>query len=224
MSQVLLRYLIRHLTFALVCVLSAAFVTPVFAEVDRPNEHGGICIECLFYRNSLHHESKLDKFYFHRRPRFPESIGVSRTAGAIAIQLHSNGYMSVYQNGHLMHQWPMGTPKRAYYTADRRNRLARLEHSGPQRVTASPERVHYSREYHNAPLPFALHIPGPSNGVYIHAGNTARNHTHGCYHLAPENAQTLYEMVRNVQPGSVTAEYVDSGTSVAETATPFGAG
>jgi lipoprotein-anchoring transpeptidase ErfK/SrfK len=60
------------------------------------------------------------------------------------------------------------------------------------------ERMHYSKKYHNSPMPYSIFFYG---GYAIHGtyalsalGTPA---SHGCVRLSPEHAKALYEMVQN---------------------------
>ena len=63
----------------------------------------------------------------------------------------------------------------------------------PQRL----ERMHFSRKYHNSPMPHSIFFRG---GYAIHGTGAVRDlgrpASHGCIRLAPGNAATLYSLVR----------------------------
>ena len=58
-------------------------------------------------------------------------------------------------------------------------------------------RLHYSRQYDWAPMPYAVFF---TNGVAVHAtnavGNLGRPASHGCVRLSPANARTFYNLVQ----------------------------
>ncbi len=58
-------------------------------------------------------------------------------------------------------------------------------------------RNHRSRQYNNAPMPFAVFF---HNGYAVHAtfetDRLGQPASHGCVRLSPENAQTFFELVR----------------------------
>ena len=87
-----------------------------------------------------------------------------------------------------MFTWKVSTAKRGYHTP-----------SG----TFSPyslQRMHYSKKYDNAPMPYSIFFSG---GYAIHGtphvGNLGRPASHGCVRLAPGNAKRLYEIVKEDQ-------------------------
>ena len=63
----------------------------------------------------------------------------------------------------------------------------------PQRLV----RMHYSKKYHNSPMPHSIFFRG---GYAIHGtgavSQLGRPASHGCIRLAPSNAATLYRMVQ----------------------------
>lgn len=60
-------------------------------------------------------------------------------------------------------------------------------------------RNHRSRQYNNAPMPFAVFF---HEGYAVHAtyeiNRLGRPASHGCVRLAPENAQMFFDLVRTV--------------------------
>jgi lipoprotein-anchoring transpeptidase ErfK/SrfK len=58
-------------------------------------------------------------------------------------------------------------------------------------------RMHYSRQYDWAPMPYAVFF---TNGVAVHAtnaiGNLGQPASHGCVRLHPKNAKTFYNLVQ----------------------------
>lgn len=97
----------------------------------------------------------------------------------------SSQTMSVYEDGELIHNWPVSTARRGYYTP-----------TGSFRPYLY-QRMHYSKKYDNAPMPNSIFFSG---GYAIHAtphvGNLGRPASHGCVRLSPTNALRLYEMTK----------------------------
>ena len=58
-------------------------------------------------------------------------------------------------------------------------------------------RMHYSKKYHNSPMPYSIFFRG---GYAIHGtgavSQLGRPASHGCIRLSPVNAASLYEMVK----------------------------
>lgn len=62
----------------------------------------------------------------------------------------------------------------------------------------SLQRMHYSRKYHNSPMPYSIFFRGgyAIHGTYATSA-LGRPASHGCIRLAPANAATLFKMVQN---------------------------
>ena len=99
--------------------------------------------------------------------------------------------MTVTRYGKIVHTWKVSTARSGYKTP-----------SGEWR----PYRMHVmwrSIKYDNAPMPYAVFYDG---GYAIH-GTTAVSRlgspaSHGCVRLLTDNAQTFYNLVREVGPGN----------------------
>ena len=99
--------------------------------------------------------------------------------------------MTVSRYGQVLHTWKVSTARSGYKTP-----------SGEWR----PYRMHVmwrSIKYDNAPMPYAVFYDG---GYAIH-GTTAVSRlgtpaSHGCVRLLTENAQTFYDLVKEVGPGN----------------------
>lgn len=65
----------------------------------------------------------------------------------------------------------------------------------------SIEKMHYSRKYNNAPMPFTMFF---NQGIAIHAAspsgfkNLGRKASHGCVRVHPINAKILFDFVNSV--------------------------
>ncbi|KAF2988959.1 L,D-transpeptidase [Methylocystis sp. MJC1] len=84
------------------------------------------------------------------------------------------------------YDWPVSTARAGFTTPH--------GHFAP----IGMERMHYSKKYHNSPMPYSIFFRG---GYAIHGtyalsalGTPA---SHGCVRLSPEHAKMLYEMVQN---------------------------
>lgn len=93
--------------------------------------------------------------------------------------------MQVVVDGQNTYEWAVSTGRRGYDTP----RGAWQ----PQFLAAK----YYSRKYHNSPMPHSIFFTG---GVAVHGTyerrNLGRPASHGCVRLAPENAATLFSLVR----------------------------
>ena len=83
------------------------------------------------------------------------------------------------------YDWPVSSARSGFSTPRGAYR--------PQRL----ERMHYSKKYHNSPMPHSIFFRG---GYAIHGtgavGQLGRPASHGCIRLAPGNAATLYALVQ----------------------------
>lgn len=103
----------------------------------------------------------------------------------------SQQMMIVTVDGLGRYYWPVSTARRGYVTP-----------RGTWGVQ-SMHRMHYSSLFNNAPMPFTIFY----NGHYaIHGttdvGRLGQPASAGCVRLHPDNARTLFEMVRERGPKS----------------------
>ena len=93
--------------------------------------------------------------------------------------------MHVTVNGMPYATWRISSGRRGYYTP-----------RGTYRPTWL-KRMHYSRKYDNAPMPYSIFFRG---GYAIHGTNVisrlGRPASHGCVRLHPGNAAKLFELVK----------------------------
>ena len=94
--------------------------------------------------------------------------------------------MQVIVGGKPTYEWKVSTAGRGYRTP---------------RGTFSPTRMHkmwYSRKYDNAPMPHSIFFHG---GYAVHATDAIKRlgqpASHGCVRLHPENAASLYALVKS---------------------------
>ncbi len=105
---------------------------------------------------------------------------------AVNIQVDlSTQTMHVTSGSGEAYDWPVSTARAGFVTP--RGRY------GVQSLQA----MHYSRKYHNSPMPHSIFFKG---GYAIHGtyatGSLGAAASHGCVRLSPQNAATLYGMVR----------------------------
>ena len=107
------------------------------------------------------------------------------SASVVAHIDHLTQRMTVVVNGTLIYSWPVSTGRTGYETPAGSYYVQRME------------RMWYSRKYDMSPMPHALFFEG---GLAIHGTSAIRQlgrpASHGCVRLAPRNAQTLFELVR----------------------------
>lgn len=99
--------------------------------------------------------------------------------------------MRVYVDGDLIYVWPISTGRMGYRTP--------AGHYTPTTLS----RMHYSRKYDDAPMPYAIFFRG---GYAIHGtysvGRLGQEASHGCIRLHPANARELFNMVQDYGPRS----------------------
>ena len=116
------------------------------------------------------------------------SLGVwaAPAEAAVSIQVDlSTQTMHVTSGMGVSYDWPVSTARAGFVTP--RGRY------GVQSLQA----MHYSRKYHNSPMPHSIFFKG---GYAIHGtyatGSLGAAASHGCVRLSPTNAAALYQMVR----------------------------
>jgi lipoprotein-anchoring transpeptidase ErfK/SrfK len=92
--------------------------------------------------------------------------------------------MTVSDGAGQLYRWPISSARAGYTTP-----------TGTFTVSWT-SRMHYSRQYDWAPMPYAVFF---KEGVAVHAtnavGNLGRPASHGCVRLALQNARTFYDLV-----------------------------
>jgi len=137
----------------------------------------------------------------------PTSKPVPETTLRVSIDL-SNQRMVVSEQGNAIHTWPISSGRGGYRTPTGTYK--------PQWMS----RMHYSRKYDYAPMPYSVFFHG---GYAIHGtyatGMLGRPASHGCVRLAPGNAKTLFNLVsrhgRQHTVISLSGSAPSSGSSVA---------
>ena len=105
--------------------------------------------------------------------------------------------LAVAIDGAETFRWPVSTGVRGHETPTGKFRPTRLE------------RHWYSRQYNLTPMPWAMFF---NRGYAVHATmevyNLGRAASHGCVRLRPDNAATLFALMRRQEAESVLAECV----------------
>ena len=104
--------------------------------------------------------------------------------------------MTVSVNGEQRYAWPVSTGTVDYSTPAGTFTPSRLA------------RVHYSREWDNAPMPHAIFFTDAGHAIH---GSRATNHlgapaSHGCVRLAPRHASILFDLVMVEGPENTRVE------------------
>ena len=118
---------------------------------------------------------------------FAMFAGVSAVAEAgvvVNVDL-ANQRMNVVVNGAHYATYKISSGRRGYTTPTGRYRVQRME------------TMHYSRKYHNSPMPHSVFFRG---GFAIHGtgaiSRLGRVASHGCVRLHPSNAAALYSLIK----------------------------
>jgi hypothetical protein len=125
-------------------------------------------------------------------------------SAAILIQIDkSSQRMTVSKDGQHLHTWPVSTGKRGYSTPSGSFKAFRME------------KDHFSREWDDAPMPNSIFFT--KDGHAIHGSYEVKRigspASHGCVRLAPENAATLFNLVK--ADGVLNTQVVLTGTEPA---------
>jgi hypothetical protein len=109
--------------------------------------------------------------------------------------------MTVSLDGSVKYQWPVSTGKAGYATP-----------SGAYTATSMNE-IWYSKEFDNAPMPHAVFFMRDGHAIHgtYDLKNLGKPASHGCVRISPQNAATLYELVR--QNGLENTKVVLTGDS-----------
>ena len=95
--------------------------------------------------------------------------------------------LKVYKNKKLLYTWKISSGKRGYNTPRGKYK--------PQLM----QKIHYSKKYHNAPMPYSIFF----RGGYAFHGTKATHRlgrvaSHGCIRLRTSNAKKLFYLVKQV--------------------------
>ena len=130
------------------------------------------------------------------------SSSEAQSTGAILITIDkSKQKMTVFLDGVEKYDWPVSTGQAGYSTP-----------SGTYTATSMNE-IWYSKEWDNAPMPHSIFFR--KDGYAIHGSyevkNLGRPASHGCVRISPENAATLYALVKKI--GLKNTEVVLTGVT-----------
>jgi hypothetical protein len=130
------------------------------------------------------------------------SSSEAQSTGAILINIDkSRQKMTVFLDGVEKYVWPVSTGQAGYSTP-----------SGTYTATSMNE-IWYSKEWDNAPMPHSVFFR--KDGYAIHGSyevkNLGRPASHGCVRISPENAATLFALVK--KNGLKNTEVVLSGVT-----------
>jgi hypothetical protein len=107
--------------------------------------------------------------------------------------------MTVSVDGEQRYEWPVSTGLRGYTTP-----------SGAY-TASSMNKIWYSKQWDNAPMPHAVFFTKKGHAIHgtYETKKLGRPASHGCVRLAPENARTLFALVK--EKGLTNTQVVLSG-------------
>ena len=139
---------------------------------------------------------------------FPASAQVSSDSGpqsagaAILINIDkSKQKMTVFLDGVQKYDWPVSTGRAGYSTP-----------SGTYTATSMNE-IWYSKEWDNSPMPHSVFFIKDGHAIHgsYEVKTLGKPVSHGCVRISPENAATLYALVK--KNGLKNAEVVLTGVT-----------
>jgi lipoprotein-anchoring transpeptidase ErfK/SrfK len=109
--------------------------------------------------------------------------------------------MTVFVDGVEQYSWPVSTGMRGYSTP-----------SGTYTTTSMNE-IWYSKQWDNAPMPHAIFFTKKGHAIHgsLETKRLGTPASHGCVRISPENATTLFELVKAT--GLENVQVVLNGTT-----------
>ena len=133
----------------------------------------------------------------------PESNPAPKRAGsAILININkAKQKMTVFVDGIEKYHWPVSTGRAGFSTP-----------SGTYTATSMNE-IWYSKEWDNSPMPHSIFFIKDGHAIHgsYEVKNLGKPVSHGCVRISPENATTLYALVK--QNGLANTQVVLTGVT-----------
>ena len=141
----------------------------------------------------INYISKLNNFKFYHK-KIKKDIIINSNILNLKVNISSQR-LKVYKNKKLLYNWKISSGKRGYSTPRGRYR--------PQLL----EKIHYSKKYHNAPMPYSIFF----RGGYAFHGTKATHRlgriaSHGCVRLRTSNAKKLFYLVKKIGKNNVLVD------------------
>ena len=136
-------------------------------------------------------------------------VFASSASAGILIEIDKSAQrMTVTQDGAQLYNWPVSSGTRAHETPSGAYTPFRME------------KDHYSREWDDAPMPNSIFFTQRGHAIHgtEHVRNIGRPASHGCVRLEPENARTLFALVK--REGMANTRVVLSGATPGAVAAP----
>src|SRR6516164_239383 len=128
--------------------------------------------------------------------------GPKKTGSAILININkAKQRMTVFVDGIEKYHWPVSTGRAGYSTP-----------SGSYTATSMNE-IWYSKEWDNSPMPHSIFFIRDGHAIHgsYEVKNLGKPASHGCVRISPENATTLYALVK--QNGLENTQVVLTGVT-----------
>jgi lipoprotein-anchoring transpeptidase ErfK/SrfK len=113
--------------------------------------------------------------------------GPKKTGSGILININkAKQRMTVFVDGIEKYHWPVSTGRAGYSTP-----------SGSYTATSMNE-IWYSKEWDNSPMPHSIFFIRDGHAIHgsYEVKNLGKPASHGCVRISPENATTLYALVK----------------------------
>jgi lipoprotein-anchoring transpeptidase ErfK/SrfK len=131
--------------------------------------------------NSTAAESK------HEDPQPGSDPGTKKAGAAVLININKTKQeMTVFLDGIEKYKWPVSTGRAGYSTP-----------SGTYTPTSMNE-IWYSKQWDNSPMPHSIFFIKDGHAIHgsYEVKNLGKPASHGCVRISPENATTLYALVK----------------------------
>jgi lipoprotein-anchoring transpeptidase ErfK/SrfK len=128
--------------------------------------------------------------------------GPKKAGSAILININkAKQKMTVFVDGIEKYHWPVSTGRAGYSTP-----------SGTYTATSMNE-IWYSKEWDNSPMPHSIFFIKDGHAIHgsYEVKNLGKPVSHGCVRISPENATTLYALVK--QNGLANTQVVLTGVT-----------
>jgi lipoprotein-anchoring transpeptidase ErfK/SrfK len=113
--------------------------------------------------------------------------GPKKAGSAILITINkAKQKMTVFVDGIQKYEWPVSTGRAGYSTP-----------TGTYTATSMNE-IWYSKEWDNSPMPHSIFFMKDGHAIHgsYEVKNLGKPASHGCVRISPENATTLYALVK----------------------------
>ena len=136
-------------------------------------------------------------------------LGIMPASAALLITIDKTVQrMSVVMDGQEIFNWPVSTGTRSYDTPSGSYKPFRMEAD------------HYSKEWDDAPMPHSIFFTQIGHAIHgtTHTKAIGTPASHGCVRLEPQNAETLFKLVK--QEKMANTRIVLTGTTPAPAPPP----